>query len=154
MSLGQKTWVLGAKNIVLMGFRAPKPCFNVIMARAFSSLERAVSKTRHLLCNQGRLLLMKGIYPDDELNAIQDPYQVFELEVPGLQASVRIARAEIDFVPEETNAELGRQGFPPRAVWGITFWIPAADGEEGFERRTAVEVDADTGVVIAVRRAS
>lgn len=68
--------------------------------------------------------------------------------------AVRIARAEIDFVPEETNAELGRQGFPPRAVWGITFWIPAADGEEGFERRTAVEVDADTGVVIAVRRDS
>lgn len=64
--------------------------------------------------------------------------------------AVRIARAEIDFVPEETNAELGRQGFPPRAVWGITFWIPAADGEAGFERRTAVEVDADTGSVIAV----
>jgi len=64
--------------------------------------------------------------------------------------AIRIARAEIDFVPEETNAELGKKGFPPRAVWGITFWIPAADGEEGFERRTAVEVDADTGDVIAV----
>ena len=68
--------------------------------------------------------------------------------------AVRIARAQIDFEPEEHKARLGNQGFPPTAVWGITFWIPAADGEEGFERRTAVEVDADTGVVIAVRRDS
>ena len=64
--------------------------------------------------------------------------------------AVRIARAEIDFVPEEFNAELGKKGFPPRAVWGITFWIEAKDGEGLFERRTAVEVSAETGDVLAV----
>jgi len=65
--------------------------------------------------------------------------------------AVRIARAQIDFEPEQTNAELGRQGFPPRPVWAITFWIEAKDGGGGFERRTAVEVHADTGDVLAIR---
>ena len=64
--------------------------------------------------------------------------------------AVRIARAEIDFVPQHTNAELGRKGFPPTAVWGITFWIEAKGTDGGFERRTAVEIHADSGVVIAV----
>ena len=64
--------------------------------------------------------------------------------------AVRIARAEIDNVPQHTNAEVGRKGFPPTAVWGITFWIEAEGTDGGFERRTAVEIHADTGVVIAV----
>ena len=64
--------------------------------------------------------------------------------------AIRIAREQIDFVPEQTNAELGRQGFPPKAVWGITFWIEAKDGGDGFERRTAVEVHADTGEILRI----
>ena len=64
--------------------------------------------------------------------------------------AIRIAREQIDFVPEQTNAELGRQGFPPKAVWGITFWIEAKDGGDGFERRTAVEVHADTGGILQI----
>ena len=64
--------------------------------------------------------------------------------------AIRIAREQIDFVPEQTNAELGRQGIPPTAVWGITFWIEAKDGGDGFERRTAVEVHADTGKVLRI----
>ena len=64
--------------------------------------------------------------------------------------AIQIARQQIDFVPERTNAELGRQGFPPTAVWGITFWIEAKDGGDGFERRTAVEVDADTGEILRI----
>ena len=64
--------------------------------------------------------------------------------------AIRIAREQIDFVPEQTNAELGRQGFPPKAVWGITFWIEAKDGGDGFERRTAVEVHADTGGILRI----
>ena len=62
--------------------------------------------------------------------------------------AIRIAREQIDCVPEQTNAELGRQGFPPKAVWAITFWIEAKDGGDGFERRTAVEVHADTGKIL------
>ena len=64
--------------------------------------------------------------------------------------AIRIAREQIDFVPEQTNAELGRQGFPPKAVWGVTFWIEAKDGGDGFERRTAVEVHADTGGILQI----
>ena len=70
--------------------------------------------------------------------------------------AIRIARQEIDFVPERTNVELGRQGFPPKAVWGVTFWIEAKDGGEAkdrgdeFERRTAVEVHADTGKILRI----
>ena len=64
--------------------------------------------------------------------------------------AVRIARGEIDFVTQHTNAELGRKGFPPTAVWGVTFWIEAEGEDGGFERRTAVEIHADTGAVLAV----
>ena len=64
--------------------------------------------------------------------------------------AIRIAREQIDFVPEQVNAELGRQGFPPKAVWGITFWIESKDGGEKFERRTAVEVHAGTGEILRI----
>ena len=64
--------------------------------------------------------------------------------------AIRIAREQIDFVPEQVNAELGRQGFPPKAVWGITFWIESKDGGESFERRTAVEVHAGTGEILRI----
>ena len=64
--------------------------------------------------------------------------------------AIQIARQQIDFVPEQTNAELGRQGFPPKAVWGVTFWIEAKDGGDGFERRTAVEVHADNGGILRI----
>ncbi len=64
--------------------------------------------------------------------------------------AIRIAREQIDFVPEQVNAELGRQGFPPKAVWGITFWIESKDGGERFERRTAVEVHAGTGEILRI----
>ena len=64
--------------------------------------------------------------------------------------AVRIAREQIDFVPEFTNTELGRKGFPPTGVWGVTFWIEAKGEDGGFERRTAVEIHADTGVVLEV----
>ena len=64
--------------------------------------------------------------------------------------AIRIARQQIDFVPEHTNAELGHQGFPPTNVWGITFWIEAKDGGDGFERRTAVEVHAKTGAILRI----
>ena len=66
------------------------------------------------------------------------------------EEAIRIARQEIDFVPDQTNAELGRQGFPPKPVWGITFWIEAKNTEDHFERRTAVEVDADTGEILRI----
>ncbi len=64
--------------------------------------------------------------------------------------AIRIARQQIDFVPDHTNAELGRQGFPPKPVWGVTFWIDAKDSEDEFERRTAVEVHADTGKTLRI----
>jgi hypothetical protein len=64
--------------------------------------------------------------------------------------AIQIAREQIDFVPEHTNAELGHQGFPPTNVWGITFWIEAKDGGDGFERRTAVEVHAKTGAILRI----
>ena len=70
--------------------------------------------------------------------------------------AIRIARQQIDFVPERTNVELGRQGFPPKAVWAVTFWIEAMDGGEAkdrgdeFERRTAVEVHADIGKILRI----
>ncbi|MEE2768522.1 MAG: hypothetical protein VX833_04850 [Actinomycetota bacterium] len=68
----------------------------------------------------------------------------------GSDEAIRIAREQIDFVPDQVNAELGRQGFPSKSVWGITFWTEPKDGEAKFERRTAVEVHAGTGEVLRV----
>ena len=45
--------------------------------------------------------------------------------------AVRIARAQIDFEREHFNAELGRQGYPPKPVWAVTFWIVAKMARAG-----------------------
>ena len=64
--------------------------------------------------------------------------------------AIRIAREQIDFVPDQINAELGRQGFPSKPVWGITFWTEPKDAGDKFERRTAVEVHAGTGEILRI----
>ena len=63
--------------------------FDTIVSRAFSSLESFIDTSGHLLANNGKLLAMKGIYPEEELAQIPQDFcveTVRELSIVGLQA--------------------------------------------------------------------
>ena len=55
---------LGLKNLTVVNQRVenyqPKQCFGQITSRAFAEVEKTLSLTRHLLCDNGHYLLMKG----------------------------------------------------------------------------------------------
>jgi len=60
-----------------------------ISSRAFAEIGLFISLTRHLLAPGGRWLAMKGIRPDDEINALPADIvvdQIIPLHVPGLDA--------------------------------------------------------------------
>lgn len=57
--------------------------FHCILTRAFAALPEIVKLTQHLLAEDGRLLAMKGRYPDEELAGL-DPTH-WELEVATLK---------------------------------------------------------------------
>ncbi len=64
-------------------------CFDIVMARAFSSLHDFLQKTQHLCCNDGKFLAMKGAHPTDEIKEIPAGFKleaVHPLKVPGLDA--------------------------------------------------------------------
>ncbi|MCQ4308688.1 16S rRNA (guanine(527)-N(7))-methyltransferase RsmG [Pseudomonas stutzeri] len=68
-------------------FRPEQP-FAGITSRAFSSLRDFADWTRHLGDLDTRWLAMKGIQPDDELQALPDDFQLercLVLKVPGCQ---------------------------------------------------------------------
>lgn len=68
-------------------FRPDQP-FNGITSRAFSSLEDFANWTRHLGDDGTRWLAMKGVQPDDELQALPEDFrleQCLVLKVPGCQ---------------------------------------------------------------------
>tara|TARA_B100000767_G_C19751251_1_gene530897 strand:+ start:1264 stop:1737 length:474 start_codon:yes stop_codon:yes gene_type:complete len=63
--------------------------FTSISSRAFSSLDKMLSQTDHLIDNEGVWLAMKGVYPSDEIGRLADKYCLEEsvpLCVPDLIA--------------------------------------------------------------------
>lgn len=84
----QVALLLQLKNIEIVQSRVedyfPETCFDMMMARAFSAIDKFLGLTQHLLCPQGEILLMKGIYPDDELQKASIHAKVYEIFVPGL----------------------------------------------------------------------
>ena len=65
----------------------PEP-FDGIVSRAFSSLEDFSNWTRHLGNGQTQWLAMKGVHPDDELQALPADFRLHAtevLKVPGCQ---------------------------------------------------------------------
>ena len=66
----------------------PEQPFNGIVSRAFSSLEDFANWTRHLGDGQSQWLAMKGVHPDDELQALPADFRLAAthvLKVPGCQ---------------------------------------------------------------------
>jgi len=84
---------LGLENVDVVQSRVEeftsKELFSTITARAYSSLAVMINSTQHLLALQGRLLLMKGVYPEEELGQIPAGFvleEALELNVPMLEA--------------------------------------------------------------------
>jgi hypothetical protein len=64
--------------------------------------------------------------------------------------AVAIARAQIDFEPEDYQIRFLRRGIPSRGFWAVSFFTRKEGG--GYERVTVVLVDASSGKVTEVRR--
>lgn len=76
---------LGLSNVGVVNSRVeefvPKKKFDIAVSRAFSSLANLVDVSKGLLADNGYILAMKGMYPSAELDEIDYPYEVFDLQV-------------------------------------------------------------------------
>lgn len=73
----------------------PNQRFDSILSRAFGTIQMFAETTRHLLCPNGKLIAMKGKYPEDELKTIPDPYamqDVTRLDIQGIKIERHIVR--------------------------------------------------------------
>lgn len=89
----QVTIELALPNVDVVQARAadyrPPVRFATVISRAFASTADFVREVGHLCAPGGRILAMKGRYPDAELKDIPEPYRVVavtELTIPGLDA--------------------------------------------------------------------
>ena len=94
---------LGLANVDVIQSRIeafqPAGRFDTITARAYASIAELVTQTSRLLADKGQFLIMKGVYPVAEVEAMPAGYRleaVHELEVPKLDAErhLLIVRAE------------------------------------------------------------
>jgi 16S rRNA (guanine527-N7)-methyltransferase len=81
---------LGLSNVRVVQSRVedyrPDKCFDTITVRAFSSVATIIKQTSRLICPSGEVLIMKGIYPEAELQTVTAGMKVVRLEVPGLNS--------------------------------------------------------------------
>ena len=90
--IAQAAAEIGLPNVTVVTARAESLVsapFDVIVARAFSSLRDFVIKTRALLAPAGHWAAMKGVIPHDELRELPPDVEcrdIRRLQVPGLDA--------------------------------------------------------------------
>jgi 16S rRNA (guanine527-N7)-methyltransferase len=84
---------LSIKNIEVVHSRCedfhPQQGFDTIVSRAFASIEVMLEATRHLVCQDGIFLAMKGMVPEDEIKKIPKTFKlesVNKLTIKGLNA--------------------------------------------------------------------
>ncbi len=86
--LTQVVGELQLKNVKIIQERIekykPLHCFDTIVTRAFSKLDKIITCTQNIFCSGGELLVMKGTYPQAELQSVTYPFKVYELMIPGL----------------------------------------------------------------------
>ncbi|WP_342220348.1 16S rRNA (guanine(527)-N(7))-methyltransferase RsmG [Rickettsiella endosymbiont of Miltochrista miniata] len=78
-------------NIDIISLRVekyhPENCFNSVVSRAFSQLNEFLHKTKHLCCENGIFLAMKGQYPAEEIAALDADFKLIDtkaLKISGL----------------------------------------------------------------------
>ncbi|MGB5062501.1 MAG: 16S rRNA (guanine(527)-N(7))-methyltransferase RsmG [Candidatus Competibacter sp.] len=72
-----------------IGDYRPATLMNSVVSRAFATLAEMVAEAGRLCAPEGRLLAMKGVFPDDELARLPPGYRVvgiYPLRVPDLEA--------------------------------------------------------------------
>lgn len=86
--LTQAVAELGLKNVKLIEGRVedyhPDALFNCVIARALTRVNDMINISGHLLAPHGRLVMMKGVYPEAELAGLGYPFIVHRIEVPAL----------------------------------------------------------------------
>jgi len=82
---------LGLDNLTVINKRVEN-CdfepFDQVISRAFASLEDMINWTHQLCKKDGVFLAMKGLYPEEELSALPDGYELkicHRLNVPGTE---------------------------------------------------------------------
>ena len=90
--LRQAVAEMGLDNVSVETIRVeayePELAFQVVVSRAFSSLLEFVRVAAHLCADGGRLVAMKGIFPEEELRQLTAACvdKVVPLDVPSLDA--------------------------------------------------------------------
>jgi len=89
--LSQAGIELGLKNIQVVQNRVEKyqstPLFDGILSRAFATLKDMTDNAVHLLADGGRFLAMKGRYPQQEIDELDQQFsfeKAYPLQIPGL----------------------------------------------------------------------
>ena len=84
---------LGLDNVEVVCARAeefkPSQAFDTLVVRAFAPIADVLAISNHLCATQGRILIMKGKHPEQELAAVPAHYKVMDVHavrVPGLNA--------------------------------------------------------------------
>lgn len=92
--LRQAVVELGLPNVAVETVRVeqwtPQAHFDLVIARAFAELRGFAEVAGHLCAPGGRLVAMKGVYPDEELRDLPAGVtleRVLPLQVPGLDAA-------------------------------------------------------------------
>lgn len=90
---------LGLANVEVVQERMeryrPAQKFATLMARAVASVAEILRAAQHLSADDGEFLLMKGVYPGQELADIPKEFKMSEvvrLRVPGLEAERHLVR--------------------------------------------------------------
>ena len=84
---------LGLDNISIENCRIERyqsiQQIDMVLCRAFSTLEDALVKLRPIFSNECKLLAMKGHYPEDEIKRLPNDFEVLrsiKLDVPGSES--------------------------------------------------------------------
>ena len=77
----------------------PAEPFEAVISRAFTSLESFATSVRHVVGRNGRLLAMKGHFPEDEIDGLPNWVRVDAVEkivVPGLHENRHLVIMSLD----------------------------------------------------------
>lgn len=81
---------LGLKNVNVVHSRTedfhPAYCFDTIVSRAYATLEIFIETSKHLLCDDGCFVAMKGKMPVEELQRIYLLQKADKIEIKGMDA--------------------------------------------------------------------
>ena len=75
--------------------QADLPKFDLVTARAFSTIDDIIDLAGRHCDDAGCLVLMKGLYPEEELQAVTDGFSlqdITSLDVPGCEGQRHLVR--------------------------------------------------------------